>query len=1610
MTLQTDLSRSPYFDDFNPKSSYYRVLWKPGSSVQTRELNQIQSMLQEQINKFGKSIYQEGSVIEGCTFSFDNKKDYVKISDNYSNNFAFTISDFNNQYVYNNNGLKAFIADTISGHLSDYATGNTNTLYIKYLNSVTYANGNVQQKFDANDTLVITSSANIAIGNVTVANSVTNPTGYGYSMTTTEGVIFKKGTFLYVTPQTIIVTPYTNVPDQVSVGFDAVETIDNAVANNSLYDNAAGSPNYLAPGADRLKIYPTLVTRSTPDIANNNSFFSIADFKNGAVVTLRQNAQYAAIGAEMARRTYETNGDFVINPFILNTSNKANTSDPLYSNNVNLVVSQGLGYVEGYRVQYLNNNIVNLRKATDYKSVSQQKVSLNFGYYVLVSDVAGEFGSSGSIVQVDLYNTALNAVTTGHLLGTAPSSSNKIGTAYVKGFAYSGIGTPGTPSAQYELYIFNIVMNGGFRFEDVRNIVYNSSSPVGIADVVLQYNATTGANTAVIQSPQNNGLIYPFGQKAIVTNSFVNQSFLYRTKTTTTFSTSGIATANVSSSGAGAGVESFPYLGLLSASQENDFHILATQTAKTANLTGNVAVSASNNVVTGVSGPTTFLSTFQPGDYITINHSSPQTVQIVSIANNISMTVTPAIAATNTGTTFTKTIPAGSVIPFSNRSARTINVSGQQAILTIGDMTPKGSFSADVFFSVNRSTASNTSPSISIKKVINRDVYVKIDCSNNVGGVSGPWSLGVPDVVSIDGIYIGTNHTYSNSGTNYSSYFTLDNGQRDAHYDLAKISINTSTAGGILSNTSTILVKMTTYTYNTSQGVGFFTGDSYPVDDVNGAANTSAIVTAQIPVYTNSKGNVFDLRDSIDFRPFATNTAVANATTVSAATVNPSSTLTFSSTPYLPTPDSLFQTDLSYYMKRIDRVMMNTAGSVVVAEGIPDAVNPVAPLERAGMMTLGFVSIPPYPSLATTDAKTYNRYDYAITSTLLQNKRYTMQDIKKIEKRIDNIEYYTSLSLLEQSAASLQTRSATTGQNRFQNGIYVESFKDFSRSNTLDPKYYIGLDTASGEARPAHSQFKSNFEFNSQLSTGVVKHGELVMLSHTSNNVYISQGYASRYRPCVEGNIYTYNGIITLTPSGTDSPDTTVSPDIVNNLDLAQNFLNLQNAWGTQWGNWVAAATISSNTLINASSSTSITNADGSKDTTTDTQTLVNTQTNVSRTGTQLTNTVSDANLNLGTFVNNISILPYIKAATIRFIVSGMKPNTKLYAYFSNVPMSTHCSQYIYDVNVPNSPGVGDPRILAYFGESAGYTYGQWVRTGTGSTVYGYMLDAPKDVNNINYACTTDSNGTASGIFYIPPNTFKSEENIFMLTDISSLEQGQDAVTTTASTTFYGSKLAFSTQTSILSTRQTVLNSTEVTESATVSGLAVLDSTTLTHTVPPPVHTGDDCSCGCIICTKLYQMGLMDEQTFIADQMFGEALRATDPEVYWGYIRWAKHVVNWLSGDTPNVMIWIRDPEKRRKRELELTTKITHRIATPWAQHMQYLMGMREKDNLAGRIIMGIGKPISKLISKLPRSKPLEEENISRFTSCAMIGLFFILYSISKVFGGRFGFPKTINI
>ena len=339
--LDTNLNIKPYFDDYDPTKQYYKILFKPSTAVQTRELNQLQTILQNQIASFGQNIFKEGSVIKGCSFTFDNKYAFVKLRDTYANGTALNVSDFNGLKVQNEFGLEATIVNYSPGLVSK--NPDLNTIYIKYLNTGTYSNGSTQFAFGNNEILSFYSTANVLQGQVYSAN-VANVSGYGYAFTTTEGIIFKKGYFIYVTPQTTVIDKYNNVPDNISVGFDAKESLITASADDSLFDNAVGAPNYTAPGADRLKLEPQLVVRDTGS-ANTESFFSLVDFKEGLPVTIRNDAQFNSIGKEVARRTFETNGNFVVNPFIVTSKNIANTSDPEYTSHFNAIVEIGRAHV-----------------------------------------------------------------------------------------------------------------------------------------------------------------------------------------------------------------------------------------------------------------------------------------------------------------------------------------------------------------------------------------------------------------------------------------------------------------------------------------------------------------------------------------------------------------------------------------------------------------------------------------------------------------------------------------------------------------------------------------------------------------------------------------------------------------------------------------------------------------------------------------------------------------------------------------------------------------------------------------------------------------------------------------------------------------------------------------------------------------------------------------------------------------------------------------------------------------------------------------------------------------------------------------------------------------
>lgn len=151
----------------------------------------------------------------------------------------------------------------------------------------------------------------------------------------------------------------------------------------------------------------------------------------------------------------------------------------------------------------------------------------------------------------------------------------------------------------------------------------------------------------------------------------------------------------------------------------------------------------------------------------------------------------------------------------------------------------------------------------------------------------------------------------------------------------------------------------------------------------------------------------------------------------------------------------------------------------------------------------------------------------------------------------------------------------------------------------------------------------------------------------------------------------------------------------------------------------------------------------------------------------------------------------------------------------------------------------------------------------------------------------------------------------------------------------------------------------------------------------------------CIICTKLYELGYLSDEIYRADEMFGHWLRQNDPDAYYGYLKWARVVVEWMSSEGPQCMFWIRDKKLRGEKQKEMAIRWARRIATPWAQHMAYKMGVLKEDSRAGRWIMNIGITVSRLIGKFVKHSDKPSKNLT--LGYAMWGIFSILYLVAGV-------------
>ena len=230
MTQNTNLNISPYFDDFDDTKNYNKVLFKPGFPVQARELTTLQTILQNQISKFGQYFFKEGSVVIPGGVSIDKNYTSVKIDPTWLNvpvkSYTQVLVDNNIKIKGETSGVTAVVINKLT---ETESIDNTDTLYIKYISAGTDGKSKLFQDGENLITLDDINYLNTKIeANSTFAKCVENRAWQrGSSVSINEGLYFVRGYFVKVPKETLILDQY-NVKPSYKVGFAVSEEIISA--------------------------------------------------------------------------------------------------------------------------------------------------------------------------------------------------------------------------------------------------------------------------------------------------------------------------------------------------------------------------------------------------------------------------------------------------------------------------------------------------------------------------------------------------------------------------------------------------------------------------------------------------------------------------------------------------------------------------------------------------------------------------------------------------------------------------------------------------------------------------------------------------------------------------------------------------------------------------------------------------------------------------------------------------------------------------------------------------------------------------------------------------------------------------------------------------------------------------------------------------------------------------------------------------------------------------------------------------------------------------------------------------------------------------------------
>ncbi|AIX14688.1 virion structural protein [Synechococcus phage ACG-2014d] len=522
--------------------------------------------------------------------------------------------------------------------------------------------------------------------------------------------------------------------------------------------------------------------------------------------------------------------------------------------------------------------------------------------------------------------------------------------------------------------------------------------------------------------------------------------------------------------------------------------------------------------------------------------------------------------------------------------------------------------------------------------------------------------------------------------TDITEQYILDPGQDSYYYDISRLS-----RGSAYSPPRRRLKVVFDFFVHEASG-DYFNAQSYV-----------GVGYKDIPTWKPDGGIMF-LRDTLDFRPGVKELANGSGTVGSPYYVNctsldfPSRVYDANSTVFdIMDEGTLFRCDFDYYLPRIDKLFLTHDGDFQLIQGKPDE-DPQEPDNMDAAMFLATIEHKPYGYDPERD----------VLFQTENNKRYTMRDIGNIEERLTNVEYYTSLSLLESEAQNATTYDED-GLNRFKNGYIVDDFTDHTVGDVLNADYNASLDFENGYLRPSHYTNNVSLEFDPLSSQGVQWSGpdpedfeEALLVTLPYQEItQIEQPYASRVENVNPFNVFTFIGRIDMLPSSDDWIDIKRLPARVENVEgdfssVARDLNVDKNGFAPiQWGAWKTNWT--GRTLTGRSSYRSSTNIGGGRRLgrlghagrrqglfylhERRTFRVVNNQ---GRRGVRTRVVPKIERKSQGDTILSQTAIPWIRSRNLRYTISRAKPKTRLYGFFDKKKITNYCTPKLIEL-VKNS-------------------------------------------------------------------------------------------------------------------------------------------------------------------------------------------------------------------------------------------------------------------------------------------------------------------------------------